>query len=697
MMKDQRMKLFIAEKPELARAIVEALPGEFDKRNGYFVSEGKDETTVVSYCMGHMLTLYDPDDYDPKYRVWSLQDLPMNLKPVLLKPIGSKQRQLDTLVSLIDEADEIIHAGDYDSEGQRIVDDVIRWSCKVCRPKRLIINDLNTNSVQKALANLRDNDDYRGLSNAAFARAVADQTYGMNMTRALTLHGRAKGYDGLLSSGSVQNVIFGLIVRRYLSNLSHQKALYFSLSGEFSFGKKISLGYLKDKDDEKVTQEEAAIAIKIATTSGAARISHLSTEIKAEAPPFPHNLLSLQSEAHKLYRIKPDDTLAITQRLREYYRLITYNRSDCQYLPDEHYQDAGDILDAISQKSASFGRMVEAADLTIKSRAFNSENITAHHAIAPTAGSSGIAGLSDQEKAVYGLIVRAYVAQFYRPYSYELTRVEVECGGHRYGGSSKKQLDKGWKVLFDAKESEEEVGEETDLSDLSLGMAGKCHDVKISRNYTKPLENYTFSTLLKDLTRVSAYAKDPKIKALLLKKDEGKKGEHGGIGTPATRSDIIKKLFDRGYIAEVKGKILPTEIGLKFYKALPPTATEPDMVALWHAELREISEGRLSIERFLLGVDQFVAQEIERLRREGLSLDIERYSCPKCEKGYLRKLNGVNGPFWACDQYRAEPSCRAAFSDVRGKPDLQPMKKSAVSKIKDKRRGSKGDRHAQWN
>ncbi|WP_211830984.1 DNA topoisomerase 3 [Kistimonas asteriae] len=670
------MRLFIAEKPDLAKAIAEGLGGG-RSADGYIVC-GDD---YVTWCFGHMLQLFDPEDYDAKYEKWDMAHLPIVHVPWKKKVSPDKKKQVKIILDLLKKADSVVNAGDPDEEGQLLVDELLQYAKCRLPVKRVLINDNNTAVVRKSLANLRDNAEFAGLSAAAEARSVADQLYGYNGTRLYTLAGRSKGYSGVLSVGRVQTPILGLVVRRDRQHESHQKSYFHTITGTFGLaGTSVNARYqISDNDpvDDKGRIIDASFAERVAAEcQGApATVAECKSDIKKEQPPLPYNLLKLQADCSRKFGLKPDQVLSITQTLREKHRLITYNRSDSEYLSDEQHADAPDVLAAIAGTAPVLAKAAGGANPSVRSRAFNSAKVSAHHAIVPTSATADFNALSESEKKVYLLIARAYVAQFFPVHEYRETTLTIDCKGHSFKVTSKTTLSPGWLALYRNDKDNDELPEDaecdSDLSQLSQGTSGTCEQCRSERRETKPPARYTMTTLLKDLTRVAKYVNDPKLKKMLQEKDADKAGEHGGIGTPATRSSIIKNLFDRGFLAEKGKSIISTDVGRQLFDTLPERATVPDMTALWHEQQTQIKQGELTVEQFIHDIVAYITEEIDRVKSEGLSLKVDLPKCPTCKEGFLRSRKGSKGNFWGCTNY---PDCKATFPDAKGKPDFSPRK-----------------------
>ncbi len=674
------MRLFIAEKPELGRAIAEAI-GNGKKDGGCIRCASGD---VITWCFGHLLTLTDPEDHDSESKAWNMERLPMRW-PVQHKPLGDKGDQIKLIKRLVKEADSIVHAGDSDDEGQLLVDEVLDYVGNTAPVKRILINDNNTKMVQRALNNLRDNREFYGLYQSALARSVADQHYGYNLTRAYTLAGRAAGGNTVLSVGRVQTPILGLVVRRDRAHESHASHLYYDLTGSFAGADgEFSARYRPGDDaptDEKgrITDQDYAKRVVQAVEGQSATVSDAKTVEKETPPPLPYNLLNLQADASRKFGFSPDRTLKITQSLRENHRLITYNRSDCEYLSDEQHDDAASVLDAVAGTASVLAKAANAADPGLKSRAYNSANVSAHHAIIPTQSTGDLGKLTDDEAKLYQLIARQFIAQHFPTETYRQTTIDLVVSGHAFRVTARVQTRKGWKALYTRDADNDEVhdseGEkEGNLEWVTTDTALTCQSVDIQQKETQPPKQYTMAALLKDLARVAKYVTDPHVKKLLLSKDQEKKGEHGGIGTPATRSAIIAALMKRGFLEEKGKKVISSSLGREFHDLLPESATAPDMTALWHEQQEQIRNGSMTLEQFVDGVAEHVAKEVEKVKASGVEVkSATGPECPTCESGTLHRRKGKSGFFWGCSAY---PDCKATFPDKRGNPDFNAKKKT---------------------
>ncbi|EDO7883959.1 DNA topoisomerase III [Campylobacter coli] len=640
------MKLFIAEKPELGRAIAEGLDGNYKSGEGY-IQKGDN---IVTWAFGHILELAKPEEYDEKYKLWKLEDLPLPIKEFKYLPKKESKKQLKIICDLIhsDKITSIVNCGDADDEGQILVDEIIQYS-KTSKPVfRVLINDLTPKAVKEEIAKIKPNADFKGMSERGFARSQADWIVGINLTRAYTIMARKNGYEGILSVGRVQTPILALIVNRDKEFENFKSINYYSLLGDFNINNNTIKARLKTED--KILDENLAKEIKESCENQNAKIN-LKIENKKEYPPLPYNLLVLQAECAKLFGFSPDKTLEITQILREKHKAITYNRSDCQYLPETMFEQAPNILNIIKENLNSndeIQALIDSSDLTIKSKAFNDANISAHYGIIPTQNKIS-SQLTQDELVVYNLIAKRFIIQFFHPREYQTTTINLEVNQRIFTATQNKTTKSGFRSLWQNIDSEEEQeNNENDINDLSIlknGDIAKCSLIQIEKKQTKPRPYYTMTTLLKDLNSVAKYVSDERIKKLLIEKDKDKKGESGGIGTPATRSNHIKTLIEREYIEVSKDKkqiIKSTKKGRDLIKLSPKSLITPDMTALWFEQQKMIEISELRREQFLEEITKEVISEIQRIdkNQEFKILDNEnkpKIQCPQCNKGFLKE------------------------------------------------------------
>lgn len=687
------MRLFIAEKPSLAKAIFEGLGGNpnTEKANGYF-QHGDD---VVTWCVGHMLELYDPQDYDVKYSKWKFNDLPIKTTfPPSLKIKPQTAAQTNTILSLVKEASKIVHAGDPDEEGCLLIDEILDYARNTKPVERLLIVDLNLAPVQKALSNMQPNSKFRGMSNSALARACADQGFGYNLTRGFTLKGREKGYDGVLNVGRVQSATLGLINQRTLANQNHNVSYYYDVFSGLAFnGDIVKAKYQvveSDQVDEKkrLISEAQARHIAERIKDKKAMVTIATTKADNVAPPLPLDLGTLQILCAKKYGYGAQDTLDVLQTLYETHKLVSYPRTNCRYLSDEHYYQALDIAGAISTTMPELAGAVAGMQKNKKHKAFNTKKIEgeAHHAIIPTIKNGATIQLKEKERHIYNLISIHFLGLFYSDSVRDKTKVHFDINGDTFTATQSVLVDKGWEVLGtdigkddddDEADTKELVG--LDLSTLKFNDIGKCVSSEIDKKPTKPPKYFTTSTLIAAMKNAGKFIQDPVLRKALEEKEGG-----GTLGTEATRAGILDKLAgNTGLISieKIKGYSEPvwktTKQGQELCATFPDEITQPDISAIWAEQQALIKSGQLTVSEFIHSTDKYISRIIDDLDKHGIDISANTPLCPDCGKP-LRKLKGVNGEFWACTGFRAEPQCKTTFPDYNGKPDVDGKGKAAA-------------------
>jgi len=590
------MRLFLAEKPSLARAIAQVLPPPH-RPYRHHIECGAGN--VVAWCAGHILEPVMPDEYDRKYARWAIEDLPIVPRAWKLRP--SAPDLLSAIRALLRGAARVVHAGDPDREGQLLVDEVLDFLGYEGPVDRILVRDTNPDAVRRELAAIEPNEKYRPLGTAALARQRADWLYGLNMTRLYSLLGRAAGYERrVLSIGRVQTPLLGLIARRDAAIESFLPAPYYVVSAAVrsSEGGTFSARWSPEAqpphafDEEgRLVREDMALAVVARATGAEARVTRVARETKTEPPPLPYSLADLQIDAARRLGLSAQAVLQACQALYETHRVATYPRSDCSYLPEGHLADAKGVLAAIGETAPGLAGLIAEADVSRRSRAWNDTKVTAHHAIIPTRTAAARA-LGPTERAVYDLIARRYVSQFFAPYEYAFTRFELDAAGERFVATGRETLAAGWRKT--APGGAADRGGEEDGAALptlkesdSLTLTG----VRSQRQESQPPKPFTDATLMHAMVHVAAHVSDPRVKAILTEAD--------GLGTPATRPSIIETLFERGYIARRGKAIVSTAIGRALVASLPESATTPDRTAEWEAAMRPIADGTDTMDRFL--------------------------------------------------------------------------------------------------
>ncbi len=480
------MKLVIAEKPMLARDIARAICGILVSETERLPLSGNGYT--VCACAGHLFELQDPADIDPKWgKSWTVESLPITVEDWPKVAVSDKERLVSEIQGLLQDAEMVIHAGDPDDEGQLIVDELLEalgWQGKVMR---VLVNDNIEKNVQRAFTELRPNDEFENAGRAAYARQMADAAFGFTETRLAT-----KQLGALMSVGRVQTPTLGMVVTRDEQIAGHVKQTYYELCADVRIDNVDGLHTFKFKPGKELLQDEKhlydASALEEAKecVEKSTHVIETAHSTKTEQPPLPYNLTVLIADMSELYKMPAALTQQVTQDLRDKYKAITYNRSDCQYLKEEHFV-AAEVVLGCAMKNLG---VAWSLDFTCRSKAFNEKNVTAHHAIIPQEVSLTLAGMTEHEQRVYKAIVERYAMQFLAPARYEVSTSIFKTDKGHFECVYTKETDAGWKATFEKKSDKEK--EKTSESLIKAGEStGEVANTTIVQKETSPPKPYT--------------------------------------------------------------------------------------------------------------------------------------------------------------------------------------------------------------
>ena len=632
------MRLYIAEKPSMAREIANVLQNP-QRGKGYIKTSGG----IVTWLVGHVLQQVPPDGYDEKYKLWREEDLPIIPKVWKLEVNPKTAEQFEIVKNLIAHADEIIHAGDPDREGQLLVDEVLEYVGNKKPVKRILLNALDETSIRRANARLRENKEFYKLKETALGRSRADWLIGMNLSRAYTIRAQRLGHEGVFPIGRVKTPTLAIVVRREREIENFKAEEYYNLRAEFEHANGNFIGQYAVRLTDKKVAERLIEKLKGEPLCG--KISSYVVSEKKESPPMPYSLSTLQIEAGKMFGYKPQEVLDAAQSLYEK-KLTTYPRSDCEYLPTTQYKDAKEILRHLARSTdEKLKKLANGADTKIKSRAWNDKKITAHHAIIPTLLSM-TGGLTKIEEEIYNLIAKNYAVQFYPMHIYDETKVEVSYKDEVFTARGKVIKQNGWREFYKVAKAEEET-EILPLMKRGDEVIYKKSELKKSK--TKPPVRFTASSLVQGMKEIHKYVKNPESKKQL--KDVY------GIGTEATRARIIDELIERGFLKFMgkKKSLQPTEQAYTLIDALPDDLTYPDATAIWEDKLHSMQEGVGTLEEFMEGQIKFTTELCKKARNANIQVPEGKILCPKCKSGILIKRKGKFGEFFGCSNY---PRCK---------------------------------------
>ncbi|WP_404360377.1 DNA topoisomerase 3 [Methylotuvimicrobium sp. KM1] len=661
--------LYLCEKPSQAKDIARVL-GANQRRDGYF--EGPQ--TIVTWCFGHLLEMAAPEDYDPELKTWRFETLPIIPGQWVWKVRKDANKQYRVIVGLFKQADEIVISTDADREGESIAREVMDrggWKGPV---SRLWLSALDDQSIRKALANRLPGERTAALYAAAVSRSKADWLVGMSLSRLYTLSARQSGYDGgVMSVGRVQTPTLKLVVDRDRAIENFKPLPYYDVMATFQTRDRNSFtGHWQVPDDlsddeGRCLNRAAAQVVADRCRGKTAVISSVATKRVKESAPLPYSLSALQQEASHRFGMGAQQVLDIAQALYETHKLTTYPRTDCDYLPQAQYESASAIIE-VMKGDDEFRSIAECADPSIRSKAWNDNKITAHHAISPT-GVKRNRALNTNESLLFGLIVRRYLAQFYPDHEYDQTTMDLSVGEDRFKSTGKRIIKAGWKLALLRNDQQDTNDKETVLPKLSKGDELSVADCRVDDKETQPPARYTEGTLIQAMKNVGKFVEHPVLKKRLK--------ETSGIGTEATRASIIDLLLKRGFIDKQKKKYLvSSDKARSLIDALPEPVKDPATTAVWEQALEDIAQGNGNPDRFVDDQAKMVTHWVEKVR-QGMPSQFKEwaantlaYECPECGHPLVRR-NGKKGFFWGCRQY---PECKVVLPDEHGKPGKQREK-----------------------
>jgi DNA topoisomerase-3 len=643
------MRLVIAEKPSLARAIAAEL-GATGRGDG-FIECGD---TIVTWCFGHLLEQADPDAYTPDdlprtasgRKQWRQQDLPILPQTWILRSRPDGKQQLAVISRLLKTATEVVHAGDPDREGQLLVDEVLEHFRSSRRVRRLWLSAQDSVSIRRALADLRDNGRYAGMAAAARARQRADWLIGMNLSRAYTLRAQRGGSSALLTVGRVQTPTLALVVVRDRDIEAFTPRLYFTIEAHFEHVAGAFVASWKPKDDQNGLDEEGRLvdgavanAVVAAVTEKSGSIASYVTEPRKQPPPLCFALSDITVLASQKFGYSAEQVLEACQALYETHKLASYPRTDCGHLPEVQYADASAVLAAVRHVNPELTALIDRADPTIKSPAWNDAQVTAHHGIIPTMHRGAKAALSERERNVYEFVVRRYVAQFYPDHEYLQSRVTAVVAEHDFVASGKVVTCDGWREVERSQDDDESAGDDSAKRNQAL-PAMHVHDAVTCRNAecrdrrTKPPPRFTEGSLVRAMEQIHKWVKDPEQNKLLREGD--------GIGTAATRAAILADLKRRAFLASQGKHVVSTALGRALIDVLPEAVKSPALTALYERMLRQIELGEIDAGAFLERQAAFVSERVAQAAQGAVTLP--SYVAAGSKRGGARRRRSVRRP-----------------------------------------------------
>lgn len=661
------MTLYICEKPSQARDIAAVL-GADTRHDGYF--EGSD--CKVTWCLGHLLELAPPDDYCENLKPWRMSVLPVIPDNWRLHPKEKTKSQLRIIGVLLKKTHHVVVATDADREGDvigRQLLDYFKYDGKV---ERLWLSALDEASIKKALSSILPGESTYPLYQAGLARQRADWLVGMNLTMA-TSHLYGSQGQGVLSVGRVQTPTLALVVQRDKVIENFQAKDYYELMITCQTSSDIKFNVKWDtpesvKDEAGHCLKSDVIDAVIKKIDGQkACVTVFSDQPKKASAPLCFSLSGLQKLCSSRFGLPAKKTLEIAQSLYEKHKATTYPRTDSGYLPTSQFSEASGILKAVVTIDSELASLVEVCDAKLKSPVWNDKKVTAHHGIIPTSNSAvSLESMNDEERRVYDLIRRYYIAQFLGEYQYTQRKVTVQCIDENFSAQNSAPLKPGWKRAINQQllDDDKEEAAEIPLPNLAVDEMVSVVDCDGLTKKTKPPARFTEGTLISAMKNIAKYVEGSKFKKTLR--------ETSGIGTEATRADMIEKLLFREYLLRDKKHLISTERGRSLIRIVPAQMAAPISTAIWEQRLDDIAKGEGTLDDFI--DDQVMVLEEMIEDEETLSKEIknpfqtgEKIPCPKCQAALLRR-KGKNGYFWGCSRY---PDCHVIMSDNQGKPQAR--------------------------
>ena len=670
--KGEVVKLFLCEKPSQGNDIAKVLGAT---KRGEGCLSTPDGQLIVTWGIGHLVEQLNPEEYDPAFKKWAFETLPIIPGKWGLSPKKETKKQFNVVMKLIKQAKLVVIATDIDREGETIARELLDLAGFRGQIKRLWLSALDEASIRKALASLKNNEETLSLYYAGLARSRADWLIGMNFSRLYTLLAQQKGYQGKpLSVGRVQSPTLSLVVNRDREIKNFIPKQHFTLQVMLSDGKQhFATQYVIpeqycDPDGLCLSAQVIQVANQQIRQLGQAKVESVETKRERQHAPLCFALSDLQSEANRLYGLGAQRVLDIAQSLYETHKATTYPRTDCGYLPESQLAEASRVIQYVLQSDQRLQPISAVLNLNQKSRVWNDKKITAHHGIIPTMVKVDISKMSDEEMKLYDLIRRRYLAQFLPISETDKTQIILKCSQHILSARGNVLVTPGWKILF-GKSLDEDDDAPQALPTLKQGQICQISETEMKTLQTSPPNHFTEGTLLTAMKNAARFVTDERLKQRLR--------ETEGLGTEATRAGTIQGLIDKGFLQKKGKSLLATEAAIMLMDSLPTMLKDPGLTALWEQALNQIAERTLSLEVLMQKQETFVRHLMAECLKQGMSLgNIEIRKCPQCGAP-MTKRNGKNGQFWGCSAY---PTCQY-IENIIGKKSFKGTRKTTGKSV----------------
>jgi DNA topoisomerase-3 len=659
-MPDQRKTLVIAEKPSVGRDLARVLAGPFAKHEGYL--EGPEH--VISWAVGHLVQLAEPDEYDPKFKRWRMADLPIvpeRFKLVVRDERSKKQMSVVTTLLRRDDIEEVINACDAGREGELIFAYLYEKAGSHLPVRRLWLSSMTAAAMREAFASLRPASELALLEQAARSRSEADWIVGMNATRAATIRLRSS-FDGAVSLGRVQTPTLAIIARREEEIRAFVPEPYWLVDARFEPSEDPARRYegrFHAGAKPRLASEAEAIAIVAAVRDGSGEITKVEKREVTERPPMLYDLTSLQRDANTRFGFSARRTLGAAQRLYEEHKALTYPRTNSRFLTSDMAPEIKPTAELVGARPEyrEAAAYVTGLDLLPLARVIDDAKVTDHHAIIPTRAEHPVDKMDSDDLRIYDLVVRRFLAAFHPEAVLENTRVETTVAEHVFRTRGRVLLVPGWRGVYlaaaeDARaangegEEDEGEGQEQALPRLEQGEDARTLEVEGLAKETKPPRRYTDASLLGAMETAGKLVDDEAVREAM---------KDSGIGTPATRAAIIERLIDVGYVERDGRALVATEKGLNVIRLLGEHAlTSPDLTGRWEQRLGRIERGEEAREQFMQDIAGFAKETVEVLDETLKDVRIPRANlgpCPVCGHDIVENRKGYS--CWSRD----DPGC----------------------------------------
>ena len=626
--------LVLAEKPSVGRELARVLEC---KKGGNGYLEG--DHYIVTWALGHLVTLADPDIYDKKYEKWDMQDLPMLPQNMKLVVIPESRRQFQVVSSLMKRGDvtELIIATDAGREGELVARWIMIKAGWKGKTQRLWISSQTDKAIRDGFRNLKPAADYDNLFRSAQARSEADWLVGLNVTRALTCK-----YNAQLSAGRVQTPTLALIVRREEEIRKFTPKEFWGITAKLQGftatwrdGGKNAQTFDRNQAEEILKKLQGQQAV----------LTRVERQRKMTPPPAAYDLTELQRDANKKYAYSAKETLSLMQSLYERHKLLTYPRTDSRYISQDVVATLPERLRScmVDEYKPLAQEIYRNKPLKTK-YLVNDAKVTDHHAIIPTEEQPQLYDLSGPERNIYDLVVRRFLAVLMDPYEYEEIRLTMTIGGETFTAKGRRVISQGWKAAYNRSfQLEEEEDEQTqNLPELNQGQKLKVESVALKPGKTSPPARYTEATLLSAMEHPSAQVSDQNLSRIL--------EETSGLGTPATRADIIEKLFSTFYVERRGKELVPTSKGMQLVELAPEELRSAALTAKWEDQLADIAKGKVRDTEFVDQMRKYATELVTEVKASNQTYRHDnqtRTPCPDCGK-YLLRVKGKRGEMLVC-------------------------------------------------